>query len=56
MYPPYLPYYCFRRYQGHKRSISHGVWLDSGVMVGELTPAIDMQLSDRWIQAQKGTR
>lgn len=36
------------------RSIPHGVWLDSGVMVGELTPAIDMQLSDRWIQAQRG--
>lgn len=36
------------------RSIPHGVWLDSGVIVGELTPAIDMQLSDRWIQAQRG--
>ena len=36
------------------RSIPRGVWLDSGVLVGELTPAIDMQLSDRWNHAQRG--
>jgi len=36
------------------RSIPRGVWLDSGVLVGELTPAIDMQLSDRWMHSQRG--
>ena len=36
------------------RSMPHGVRLDSGVLVGELTPAIDMQLSDRWNHAQRG--
>lgn len=30
------------------------VQLDSGVLVGELTPAIDMQLSDRWNHARRG--
>ena len=36
------------------RSMPQGVRLDSGVLVGELTPAIDMQLSDRWTHAQRG--
>ena len=36
------------------RSMPHGVRLDTGVLVGELTPAIDMQLSDRWNHAQRG--
>lgn len=36
------------------RSMPHGVQLDSGVLVGELTPAIDMQLSDRWNHARRG--
>ena len=36
------------------RSMPHGVQLDTGVLVGELTPAIDMQLSDRWNHAQRG--
>ena len=36
------------------RSMPQGVRLDSGVLVGELTPAIDMQLSDRWNHAQRG--
>lgn len=36
------------------RTMPHGVRLDSGVLVGELTPAIDMQLSDRWNHAQRG--
>lgn len=36
------------------RSMPHGVRLDSGVLIGELTPAIDMQLSNRWIHAQRG--
>ena len=30
------------------------VWLDSGVMVGELVPAIDSRLSDRWSHAKRG--
>lgn len=30
------------------------VCLESGVLVGELTPAIDRQLSDRWIHSQRG--
>lgn len=37
-----------------KRSMPRGVWLDSGVMVGELTPAIDMRLSERLRNAQRG--
>ena len=36
------------------RSMPHGVRLDSGVLVGELTPAIDMQLSDRWNNSRRG--
>lgn len=36
------------------RSMPHGVMLDSGVLVGELTPEIDMRLSDRWNHAQRG--
>lgn len=36
------------------RTMPHGVRLDSGVLVGELTSAIDMQLSDRWNHAQRG--
>lgn len=30
------------------------VILDSGVMVGALTPAIDAKMSDRWLHAQRG--
>ena len=30
------------------------ICLDSGVLVGELTPAIDMKLSDRWIHTKRG--
>lgn len=30
------------------------VYLDSGVLVGELTPAIDGRLSDRWSHAMRG--
>jgi hypothetical protein len=30
------------------------VCLDSGVMVGELVPAIDSRLSDRWSHAKRG--
>jgi hypothetical protein len=30
------------------------VCLESGVLVGELTPAIDRQLSDRWFHSQRG--
>ena len=30
------------------------VQLDTGVMVGELTPAIDRELSDRWNHAKRG--
>ena len=30
------------------------VCLESGVLVGELTPVIDRQLSDRWIHSQRG--
>lgn len=36
------------------RSMPHGVQLDTGVLVGELTPAVDMQLSDRWNHARRG--
>lgn len=36
------------------RSMPHGVQLDTGVLVGELTPAIDTQLSDRWNHARRG--
>ncbi len=34
--------------------IPNGVRLDTGVLVGELTPAIDRQLSDRWNHAKRG--
>lgn len=34
--------------------IPNKVQLDTGVMVGELTPAIDRQLSDRWNHAKRG--
>lgn len=37
-----------------KRSMPRGIVLDSGALVGELTPAIDMQLSDRLRNAQRG--
>ena len=36
------------------RSMPHGVMLDSGVLVGELAPAIDVQLSNRLRNAQRG--
>ncbi len=36
------------------RIMPKGVMLDSGVLVGELTPAIDMQLSDRLAHAARG--
>lgn len=36
------------------RAMPQGVRLDSGVLVGELTPAIDIQLSDRLRNAQRG--
>lgn len=36
------------------RSMPHGIQLDTGVLVGELTPAIDTQLSDRWNHARRG--
>lgn len=34
--------------------IPNGVRLDTGVLVGELTPAIDKELSDRWNHAKRG--
>lgn len=37
-----------------KRIIPDGVYLDSGLMVGALTPAIDMQLADRYSHTQRG--
>lgn len=36
------------------RIMPQGVRLDSGALVGELTPAIDYQLSTRWAHAQRG--
>ena len=30
------------------------ICLDSGVLVGELTPAIDIKLSDRWQHSRRG--
>ena len=36
------------------RIIPSGVRLDSGVLVGELVPAIDGRLADRWSHAQRG--
>ena len=37
-----------------KRLIPKDVVLDTGVMVGSLTPAIDAELADRFIHAQRG--
>lgn len=37
-----------------RRIIPDGVYLDSGQMVGALTPAIDMQLADRYGHIQRG--
>ena len=37
-----------------KRTIPDGVYLDSGLMVGALTPAIDMKLADRYSHTQRG--
>ena len=37
-----------------RRIVPQGVTLDSGALVGALTPAIDMQLSDRYSHAQRG--
>lgn len=37
-----------------ERIMPSGVMLDSGVLVGALTPAIDMQLSDRWNHSMRG--
>lgn len=36
------------------RTMPTGVRLDSGALVGELVPAIDGKLSDRWRHAQRG--
>ncbi len=36
------------------RSMPHGVMLDSGALVGELTPSIDAQLSNRLRNAKRG--
>lgn len=36
------------------RTMPQGIRLDSGALVGELTPAIDYQLSSRWAHAQRG--
>lgn len=37
-----------------KASMPKGVVLDTGVMVGELTPSIDARLSDRLSNVQRG--
>lgn len=37
-----------------KRTMPHEVYLDSGAMVGALTPAIDMKLADRYSHTQRG--
>ncbi len=37
-----------------ERMIPKGVMLDSGTLVGELTPAIDAGLSTRWQHTQRG--
>ena len=37
-----------------ERMIPKGIMLDSGVLVGELTPAIDAGLSTRWQHTQRG--
>lgn len=36
------------------RKMPNSVLLDSGALVGSLTPAIDIRLSERWKQAQRG--
>lgn len=36
------------------RSMPHDVRLDSGAVVGALTPAIDVRLNDRWQHTQRG--
>lgn len=37
-----------------KQSMPHNVALDSGALVGELIPAIDVRLSDRWNHGMRG--
>lgn len=37
-----------------KRTMPHEVYLDSGAMVGVLTPAIDIKLADRYSHTQRG--
>ena len=37
-----------------KRTIPRSVQLDSGALIGELTPAIDRELSDRLEHARRG--
>ncbi|MGN1369633.1 MAG: hypothetical protein ACI4WX_12255, partial [Aristaeellaceae bacterium] len=37
-----------------KRAMPRGVVLDTGAMVGELTPAIDARMADRWSQTKRG--
>ena len=36
------------------REMPKGIMLDSGALVGELTPAFDMQLSSRWEHSKRG--
>lgn len=37
-----------------ERAMPHAVRLDSGALVGELTPAIDTRLADRWNHTKRG--
>mgnify|MGYP003301487996 CR=1 FL=1 len=37
-----------------ERAMPHAVRLDSGALVGELTPAIDTRLADRWSHTKRG--
>lgn len=37
-----------------RQYMPNGVYLDSGVLVGELTPAIDGKLADRWNHTMRG--
>jgi len=37
-----------------RQYMPNNIVLDSGALVGELTPAIDVQLSDRWRHTQRG--